>query len=339
MVYAGGWQGRDNLGDEALFIAYRTLFENYGFLSYRKPSGVLKMVHSMSRPAQVAVLAGGTLINRGGTSLAVLRECLDVCKDGFIFGSGVADPAFWNGRPNWRDDLKAWKPVLERCRYVGVRGPRSREILQDNGVEAEVIGDPVIALTDPAAPANGDRAPASLGLNLGHSFGHLWGDEDSIKREFSKVAKCARHAGWKVRWFVVWPSDREITLQAARDSETDAEVLEVYDDPKAFMDLVRSSTVFVGMKLHAVVLATCAYVPSLMVEYRPKCRDYMQSIDQDAWTVRADHFRSDDVWDRVTDLSARRETCSRDLSERIGRLRGRQLTKAAELTRLFGGRR
>jgi hypothetical protein len=337
LFYAGGWLGHKNLGDEALFLACQALFSQYSFFHYRKESRALKMLHRVFRSATAAVLAGGTLINRGGRNLTLLRDCLDICGSGVVFGSGVADPAFWTGRAGWQNTLKDWKPVLERCQYVGVRGPRSQEILADIGIQAEIIGDPVIVLADEALTSEENQGEPSVGFNVGHSLGNLWGQEEIIAREFSRLAQLARKAGWKVRWYVVWPDDREITLQAARDSHTEAEVHEVYEDPNVFMDLVRSSTAFVGMKLHAVVLATCAYVPSVMVEYRPKCRDYMRSIEQEAYTVRTDDFTGEVAWSFVTELQARRRERSRSLFDKLGRLKEKQLAKVGELTRRFRG--
>jgi len=277
------------------------------------------------------------LINRGESSLKVMRECSALFADSFVFGTGVADPVFWAGRPQWRDNLKEWKPVLDRCRYVGVRGPRSKEILSEIGVDADIIGDPVLALSDIEREVKAEVIPHSVGFNIGQSCGNVWGSEEKIQKEFTQLAILAKNAGWTVKWLIVWPRDREITLQVAHASGTESRVFEIYNDPQAYLDSVRTLSVFVGMKLHAVVLATCAFVPSVMLEYRPKCRDYMRSIEQEAYSVSTDCFESEHVWDIMRSMNAERSHHSDTIADKIRLLRDKQTKKASELMLVFSG--
>ena len=85
------------------------------------------------------------------------------------------------------------------------------------------------------------------------------------------------------------------------------------------------------MKLHSVVLANCSYVPSVMLEYRPKCSDYMSSVGQEKYNIRTDQFRAKDVWSLVEDMNANRERYSRELYSAIKPLRDRQKLKAEDL--------
>jgi len=334
IIYVGGWMGHANLGDEALFEAYKRLFHKYNFIRYPQSSRLLMMICKLLRPAHVSMLAGGTLINRG-EYFEIMQHCSKICSSSFVFGTGVADPYFWNRQRDWYDTLREWKPILDRCSYVGVRGPRSLEILKDIGVNAEVIGDPVIALCGDEPVQEEKVFPKSVGFNIGQSRGRLWGDEDSIQREFTRLGKLAKNAGWKVRWFIVWKEDREITLRTARDSGTEAEVFELYSNPDVYLDLVRPLSVFVGMKLHSAILATCAFVPSIMLEYQPKCRDYMRSIEQEKYSVRTDCFKAEYVWDLICFLHEERFRLSRILREKIMFLRDKQIKKAAELMLMF----
>ena len=114
-----------------------------------------------------------------------------------------------------------------------------------------------------------------------------------------------------MRWFVVWPQDLKITKRAVELSNTSSEIYEIYDNHLEFLRLVRNLNYFVGMKLHATILATCAFVPSLMLEYRPKCRDYMRSIDQEDATVRTDQFDAGSVWEKVLFNSTHRDQISK----------------------------
>lgn len=331
LVYVGGWLGHDNLGDEALWHAYRRIFDTHSLVHYPSAGGsALSVPHRFLRIADAAVLAGGTLINRE-SYLPAVRECTKNIRPCFVLGTGVADPAFWRNWSQWKDTLDQWRPLLKRCTYIGVRGPRSAEVLADIGIDAEVVGDPVLALCDDASVAPEQLLPRSIGLNIGGPSDRMWGDRETIGREAARLAARARQAGWNVRWFVVWPNDKEATLQAAHDSGTEAEVYEIYDDADRYLDLVRPLSVFVGMKLHAVVLATCAFVPSIMLEYQPKCRDYMRAIEQQDCTVRTDRFDGGQVWDLVQDLHGKRHQVSLALCERVHALRDSLFRRAAQV--------
>jgi len=335
LAYVGGWLGHGNLGDEVLFQAYRRIFDRYSLVHYPNVGGrVLSVPSRLLKIAKAAVLAGGTLINREGY-LASARESLSVFPNFFVFGTGVANPLFWRGKQGWRDTLPEWKHILNRCEYVGVRGPLSAQLLSDIGLSrVEVIGDPVIMLAD-GLNHQESGMHNSVGFNIGHAGGNIWGDEHLLEREFTRLAKSARLAGWYVRWFVVWPEDADITKRVAQASGTAVDICEVYKDYSAYMDLVRPMSTFVGMKLHAVALATCAYVPSVMLEYRPKCRDYMQSIGQDSATVRTDEFKAEDVWEIISTWNDNRQDESNMLRRNIKPVLERQKERAQQLIRII----
>lgn len=228
--------------------------------------------------------------------------------------------------------MEKWKVLLEKCQYVGVRGPLSAELLIDAGLKnVEVIGDPVIAYADNELGHSHDLN--SIGLNIGQSHGAVWGNENTICSEYAKLARLARDANWCVKWFVVWPHDLNITQKAANDSNTSEFIYEIYDDPKAYLELVRPLSTFVGMKLHATILATCAYVPSIMLEYRPKCRDYMKSIGQDNATFRTDEFKATHIWEIVRTWNSQRYEKAKILFESINSLRIKQHLKAEEINK------
>ena len=218
--------------------------------------------------------------------------------------------------------------LLNKCDYIGVRGPISAALLGNAGVEnVEIVGDPVIALAE-SEPAR-TLASGSLGINIGHSSGQLWGENETrLCEEYVKLATTAKRKGYRVEWFVVWPEDLPITRLAAVQSGTDEFIHENYDDPAAYLKTVGKMSFFVGMKLHATLLATCAYVPSVMVEYQPKCRDYMASIAQEDATVRTDEFRAELIWEMLSAWENQRDEMTKTLWRQISDLKLRQSAAA-----------
>jgi polysaccharide pyruvyl transferase WcaK-like protein len=327
LAYVGGWLGRSNLGDEMLLTAAGRLFPDMHVVPVRGRRHEL-LVDRMFPPFDASVLAGGTLINMTG-SLPQAETYSARSRYFFVFGTGVADPNF---EPNRTDGhvLSRWETVLRRSRFVGVRGPLSAKLLTDAGIDGvEVVGDPALALAGSVRPD--PHVPMSLGLNVGTSGGHIWGDEKGLAREMLALASWARRTGWDVHWFVVWPQDMGLTHEIATRSRTGAHVHAIYADPRRFLKLVGAMSFFVGMKLHAVVLATCAAIPSIMLEYRPKCRDYMASIDHEGFVVRTDEVSARDLRRRLDEMVDHRDDLSRYLEARVGRLREFQARRAKEI--------
>ena len=329
VAYVGGWLGRQNLGDEALFEAAKLLFNRFDLFHFNgsRTQTCLSMCFPFTK---TGILAGGTLINQLEDWLQIVRKHYKGCNRMFVFGTGVANPSFWASRPHRTDIMDKWKPLLEECQYVGVRGPMSAELLTNAGIHnVEVIGDPAITFAE--NEINSSYIPNSIGLNVGQSYGQVWGDENTICSEFIKLAKLARKAKWSVYWFVVFPEDLEIAHTAANASGTSDNIYEIFNDPKKYIELVKPLSTFVGMKLHATILASCAFVPSIMLEYRPKCRDYMRSIGQDTATFRTDKFRAEIIWELVSSWNSQRHEKAETLFKAIKPLQQKQRQRAEKL--------
>lgn len=294
LAYISGWLGHQNLGDEVLPYAMADLFRPFSLMHFegeRSVAYINQWTHSVSG----GVLAGGTLINAGGGFLEHMEKSTRLLPSTFVFGSGVRDPNFWQQYGDWKDNRRQWQDVLKRCEFVGVRGPLSAGLLADVGVSAEIVGDPVLAFFDESRETSLQDAEVHLGLNIGQSLGRVWGSEEHIARQYSILARKAREMGWRVTWFVVWPEDLDVTKRVAEESGTADSIFAEYYSSERYIEKARRMTLFVGMKLHATILAICACVPSLMIEYRPKCRDFMQSINQDDAIIRSDVFQGAQV--------------------------------------------
>ena len=331
LAYIGGFYGHDNLGDEALYDAMESLFDGCSVLKFPRKRWVTCISKALPR-VHCAILGGGTLINRLASWRQLADKCFDIFEPSFVFGTGVAHPSFWSSRSEWKDSLREWKSILAKCGYIGVRGPLSAQLLVDAGLDnVEVVGDPVLVFATKEAPDDGSYIPDSIGLNIGQAGGCMWGSEDQITNEYVKLATFAREAGWRVKWFVVYPPDLRITEKAAGLSGTDEEIYTVYSQVNRYLELVRPLSTFVGMKLHATALATCAYVPSVMLEYRPKCRDYMQSIKQGDVTIRTDGAKAEDIWKIVSAWNSRRRAASMALYDAIRPLSEIQQSRSSRL--------
>jgi polysaccharide pyruvyl transferase WcaK-like protein len=329
-----GWAGRENLGDDAIFQALRARLEPAALLEVPLYPGEAAsfMVHGDRARLRHArpLLGGGTVIGRW-TWRVHLRTALLLARTrpAVMIGAGVEDPAF-GGLHSFGSEreLRRWRALLGDFDRVTVRGPRSQQLLAGVGVDAEVVGDPALLL-EPTGAVEPD--PRTVGVALG--FGDdLWGhSQDAVVRSVAGALRGLADRGWSIRFFVVNPEDRDSAERCAAQAGLDPARTPILPAvvPDDYLREVARCTVLVGQRLHAVVLAACASVPAVMLEYQPKCRDFMESIDRADWLVRTDRIDAAEVLDRVLAAEASREVQSHQIEQSVGALRSRL---AAELT-------
>lgn len=93
VAYVGGWLGKRNLGDEALFEAFQYLFPEFSFLPFdggRLITGLAKYTPVF----RSGFLAGGTLLGKADI-LMITSKFLELHPELIIFGAGVEEPSFW----------------------------------------------------------------------------------------------------------------------------------------------------------------------------------------------------------------------------------------------------
>lgn len=279
-----GWVGNDNLGDEVMLEAVRSLM----------PWG---KVASSGDAGRLLLLGGGTLINRNGY-LKWLTERDSPRIERAVYGTGVANPDFWG----LTEDPEEWMRWLDTCCYVGVRGPYSANTLEKWGYtsEFEISGDPALALPRIDVPVE----PGSVLVAPVCTRGELWGGSDQRVWDELAIAISA---------FI--KDDRPVTLLSChpRDDRPILLIREIvgpgtryvcgYEDMDQALKTIASTSVVVGERLHACVLAAAMGRPFVGLEYRPKVRDFAASVDMEEFVIRTDELEAD----RLVELTAASE--------------------------------
>jgi GT2 family glycosyltransferase len=279
-----GWVGKENLGDEAMLEATRRLLA-WGEIETR------------GEARDLLLLGGGTLINRN----QYLRWLLDRDSpriERAVLGTGVADPTFWG----LTEDTDEWLRWLGTCAYVGVRGPRSAQTLVDWGFkgEVEVCGDTALALElEGSYDGSGPIVVAPAWTN-----GELWGGSDqSIYQEMASAVSRWLEEGREVTLMSCHPSDdRPIISIQQMLGEKRTGYQPGYLDVPATVELIGSSSLVVGERLHACVIAAATNRPFVAIEYRPKVRDFAESVAMDDYVVRSDELRAGSLIELVNGL-------------------------------------
>jgi polysaccharide pyruvyl transferase WcaK-like protein len=111
-----------------------------------------------------------------------------------------------------------------------------------------------------------------------------------------------------------------------------------YLDPDRYMARVSKMEAFIGLKLHSVILAMCAHVPSIMLEYRPKGLDFMASLGLERFNVRTSDVEPKALLELLSDLVGRGDHWSQTIQQEVAKYKRLQETRARQLIGLPGER-
>lgn len=275
-----GFVGYRNLGDEAIWEASETLFNELDLVAYKKPRFKFAKTLLNYKRKKCAILGGGTLIgaNKDDGSNG-FRDDFQIisnnAKSSIVFGTGVG--TFAEEPPEW---LRAWKPILENCNYVGVRGPRSQTRLKKIGVESEILGDTACQWV--GHPLKAARKQKKLGINIGATKGLI---TDQGFDNYVSFLRQRIQEKWDLIFFVINPDDLTITQKMILSLGITAEIRTAYEKTMIYLSSLEDIDYFIGTRLHSVILAMTKPIPSLMLGYADKAHDFMESVGMESLCV------------------------------------------------------
>ncbi len=298
-----GWTGYRNLGDESLYDAVNLLLKGYSLYPCNRKTRNNPLLGLLENRGLLTscCLGGGTLIYSGNTNYDIVRKALQRRLPVFSLGTGVIEPVWAAKEDEQEKHLKKWNDIMKQFSSISVRGPRSKEILERCGINhVEVVGDPALIFSTVPVHNSPNRSRI-LGVNIGTSRGNVWGhNENHIITELAEAIRLVQEKGWEVRIFSVWPEDDKTCRQLAKKINlSTGHIQKHYINANKFLQAAGQCSVFVGMKLHPVILACCAQVPSIMLEYQPKCADFMDSMEIRDYNIRVDSMEAAHVADLI----------------------------------------
>jgi hypothetical protein len=149
----------------------------------------------------------------------------------------------------------------------------------------------------------------------------MWGDENRTIAAIADGARRFTAAGFEVRIFPVWDRDEPVCHEVARAAGLSADCVDpLIQDAATFVRYLDRFAVVVSLKLHAAVLAAAAAVPFVAVEYRPKVRDFTDSVGWDRFTFRGDQVQGRDLERSVQQVYDDRDRLRAQLDARVSEL-------------------
>lgn len=325
-----GWVGHRNIGDEALFAAFRDhLFRRAFVLPYYDLSPL--SVYGSFKRSRSVVLGGGTLIN-DDNYLVPLERGQGSGLRSYVFGTGVGDLSYWSAYDQpWRGNEDRWVRALKKASYVGVRGPRSLAWARHHGIDkAELVGDPALMLDVPPPPV--PSAPrVCVGLNLG-SHDPVQGGDAALRSAVLEMVDLALSSKCRVRYLAMSPIDQAIGEELRKVfTSDDFELQEFSDDVDTLMSSLVGCDYVVAQRLHVTVLACSAGIPNLSLSYQPKCLDFLESIGREDLAVQTQDISAAILIDRFRWLQRHAGDLRREIEGACEVLRGRQRQAAARV--------
>ncbi len=320
-AYYVGWIGRGNLGDELLYNAFKEMFSDSVYFYAKKNESRIGDIISRIFMPNVVFLGGGTLIGFD-VYLNNIRKAIKANPGAkyIIFGTGVEDVELWK-LFNYDLDIDPWRLNIEKADYVSVRGPISKSDLHKWGIKREVpvIGDPAIWFS--RSKIMPKKRMKLIGINFGPSRGNIYGqDEKEVLAFCAALLSLLKERGWNIKLFPMITDDVEYLREAVRMAGIGCIPMHTsFLDINGTMNALEEQDVFIGEKLHSVVLASCVYTPAIMLAYRTKCIDFMQSINRNDWCYKTDQLDCNLIYERLVDLyenAAFHQTCIFDAMQK-----------------------
>lgn len=270
-----GWLGHQNMGDEALYIAIRKTFRKYSFA----PS-----LHN--EYSNITFFGGGTILPSWCKSIRP-------SKYNYVFGSGVRDPDFW-GR---FDSVIINRLKRFKFRLLGVRDNFSKSMLEEWGIDSEVIGDPCLSFETESSEKRDDLR---IAINIG-SDGLIWGqNEERVLREIVKVCRILKKSGYKL--ILVPLNIKDINYINTLSSQTGIDVLRNWSDIDSVLNLLSSCKLMIGERLHSLVFSASVYTPFISLEYRPKCKHFSETVGFSKYGIRTDKINAHKIIEMSYDI-------------------------------------
>ena len=364
-----GFYGQGNLGDETILKALLQEFSKFSDIKVvvfsSKPKQVsithgVRSVHSKGRrsilrriweikTSDLFILGGGGLLKDYGNDSSSLKEWLRLLKFAQRLNIKTALCAVGVENIRYDESRKLIKDALDKVDLITVRDCSSRDILRDIGVtnEIKVVSDLVVLLTSTNADKIKDNLISSKviicirhWLSKGFYIEKPEVNENFIQSLSTTADFLIEHYNTKIDFIpfrtTSYDDDRIVAKQVVSYMKHKDKIHIHSSVPEIdeFIEIVRQSSLVIGMRLHSLILGTSIGVPVIGLEYMPKVKEYMKSIKQSEYSLDLETITSEKLINKILITFERYKERSQVISLEVSRLKKLASTNIEDLIEL-----
>ena len=302
-----GCTGQGNLGDEAILKATSLMLAGHLYLyeiSYAKPSSGKFLRKWIIKNPDYIILGGGTIIRKGADEsyLKILNDSIQLWSSVkiVILGPGVAEPDFaeYIGFPI---DILGWKKLLKKSSFISVRGIRSKKILDSWLLDKNIniLHDPAIWFSRKNLIKK--QKQKRIGLNFADIGDRIYGkNPDLIKNFAMELVSILQKENWTIFLYPTTKSDMDFMLNdIGLKHIKDLIRYDNYTSMEKSLDFLESLDIFVGQRLHSIIFAATVSTPFYALEYEPKTKDFLETINMENYGEKVDKMEADEVLKKI----------------------------------------
>ncbi|MDD5091277.1 MAG: polysaccharide pyruvyl transferase family protein [Candidatus Wallbacteria bacterium] len=284
-VLLAGYYGFSNFGDEALLYSTRSLLSRtadglgreleFSLLDQSGHAGFFSIPRRSAYQAIKAIASSDLVVFGGGgifqnqTSnrslvyyLSILRLSRLLCRPTLLLGTGFIPVNGWFWRYATASSVKK--------SAVAVRDPESLTFLESRSVKAVLSADLLFnyPITVVRSPESANK-PGNIYFNVRRFT------DDSEERGFKELLVSLSQRGFSLTGLSLAPEDTACMRPLLKDQSLKISGFHVMDkSPHEFIPLFQPDSIFVGMRLHSLILATLFGIPFVAITKDPKISAY-----------------------------------------------------------------
>lgn len=320
-VYLGNL-GKDNFGDECMYMILQQKFPEYTFLPLNGSfSSMPKFLNYRLIRLDLIILGGGTIIRKGFNG-GVLRMLIRLNRlypnvRLVCVGAGVGDDSYQKsiGHPN---DMGSWKKMLMKFSMIGTRGADSKNSLIKWGITKQIIEcyDPSIAMFEANLPKKLNirkSKPLALGINVADLGVRIYGNNDKFYNEFFNCIYAFSKRNYIIKFFSTRLDDKNLLNKNFKGQFQFTHINSFKSVEKFYNEI----DIVISQRLHGNAFAFVTNTPFIMIDYEPKCKEFFDSLKYpNDYRIRTDNLSCSTLFNKVSQIELEYDLLSIKMSRR-----------------------
>lgn len=293
----------------------------------------------------ILVFGGGSLL-QDVTSTRSLDYYLMIARVALLLRKKVYFMAQGIGPFKQKRSREKVVSLLNRVDVITVRDRDSKQELLDLGVtkpQMEVTADGVFSLyRNEVEKHPGEKVLARNGIE-GERLSRLigfsvrdWAELSNYKNTIAKLADALTGSGYQVVFVPFhFPDDVSCARDIAKLMVEEAVVMKEQYNTVEMLGIIDKMDLFIGMRMHSIVMASIMGVPTIGLSYDPKIEAAVHATGQ-TFGGRVENLDIDKLLYAAKELLMNRDAISESLLERVDKLRSRSRKNMDILVDMMG---